>query len=392
VEKKTSHYVVAGTAAALGLLMGSSAVVSHRADYAEARLSRRANELRQRHEALPMHQDAPWGTTVEGNAFVSYDRAGRAAEAFGQEPMVALLQKDDGELAAEHELRAQFRPIAEDVRRGAHARDRRMIRPERRPDKLASLMTYRAAANAAIFEARYQRAAGNDLEAVRYTLDAMTFGADCVHDGVLIHQMIGAALVAIGVEAWDAQQLAQLDGEALAEFADGLAQLDRRLPDELRLEHEMTVMAGLVLDLPDASVLHDSLAWRYGFSTRWMTAEAFLMMADAMDRLNAQQHAAWADRKVAYEQEAARMLASGNDAAHVIMPNLVAAETQLRQVKAMVRLLRLAVDMHRGVESHMADPLGDGDLMVVRDGNGAELRSVAHEEVSHLARRVELDD
>ena len=46
-------------------------------------------------------------------------------------------------------------------------------------------------------EARARRLAGQPQQAVEYTLDAATFGADLVRSSLLIHAMIGGAMVAM---------------------------------------------------------------------------------------------------------------------------------------------------------------------------------------------------
>lgn len=392
MEKKTSRYLVAGTAAAMGLLMGSAALVSHRADYAVAKLARRANQLRQDYEALPTHHPALWGETVDGRAFAHYDRAAELAHAFEDVEVVKLALQDDIDLQAVMPLREQWQPVVAAARLGSHAADRRMQRSFGTPEHVASLLVYRRVANLLVLEARCQHAEGDDVEAVRYTLDAMTIGADCVHDGVLINQMIGSALVAIGVEAWPPERLASLDSAALESLAAGLEALDERMPTNLHLERELSVMAELLLGVANQDEWHGIAPWRYGFSGQWMAAEAFLMMADGAERMNGLGDAPWPECKAEYEREAERMLASGNDAAAMVTPNLVSAAQNLRQTKAMLRLLRLAIAMHRGVDRSLRDPLGDGDLMLVRDGDATELRSAEHGSNPHLSRRVELDD
>jgi len=354
VEKKTARYVAAGTAAAIGVLLGASALVTHRADYATAKLARRANQLRQQHEQLPTRHAAAWGETVDDRAFAHYAQAIELAEAFEDDELHRLIGGDDATVAQADELRARWLPVATAVRRGAHASDRRMVRPVHRPGKIGNLLTYRRATNLTMLEARHQRAVGNHREAVRYTLDAITLGVDCVADGVLINQMIGAAATAIGAEAWQQQHLRELDAETLDEFAAGLANLDARFPSTLHLEHEMWVTASLMLGVPDAGIWNHGSAWRYGFSDRWMAAEAFLLMADSVDRLNDLRDAPWDRRKAAFEREAERMLASGNNTAEIIMPNLLSAEQSLRRTAAMLHSLRLAIDQHRDTDTPLA--------------------------------------
>ncbi|MCK5944937.1 MAG: hypothetical protein KAI24_23315 [Planctomycetes bacterium] len=390
MNENAQRYVVAGIAAAVALAAGSGAIVTQHADRAVAQLATRANELRQRHEALPTHHDALWGDTADDRAFAHYGHAAELARGFEDHEIVGYHLTDELPLAELAPLRARWQPVVATACLGAHAADRRMRGAFDDPEHVADLLAFRRVVNLTVLEARCRLATGEPLEAVRHTLDAMTLGADCVHDGVLINQMIGAAMVAIGVDSWRDERLQQLDDDALAALADGLARLDQRLPTALRLERELTVMAGLLLDATDQVEWRGGAPWRYGFSGQWMTADAFLMLADGIDQLSRLDDARWPQRKVALERAVARMLESGNDAAAMITPNLASAALTLRQSKAALRLLRMAVDLHRGVERPLPDPLGDGDLTIARDGEAFVLRSVEHDRNQLLERRVEL--
>ena len=391
MEKTRQRYVLAGAAAAVGLLMLSSAVVSLRADRALETLSRQANALRQQYEADPVHHDAPWGTTSPGRAFEHYDRAAELTESIEDDEVRELLKLDDAALAAEAELRARWQPVVAAVREGAHRSDRRMVRPFDRPDRVLNLLSYRRAVNVTVLAARCARAEGKLTESVEMTLDAMTVGVDCVRDGVLINQMVGCALVAIGCEAWASEDLDALDGSQLQTFATGLAQLDARLPSALRMEHEFTVMVGLLFDASnpgDWRDWHGGASWRHGFSDGWMTAEAFSLMAEGIARMDAVRDAPWPQREAEYEREAERMRQSGNAVAAMITPNLACAERSLRRSKAEVRLLRTAVDLLRGEAQPFPDPLGEGDLTITTTEGMTEISSVGDDWRKQLRREV----
>ncbi len=384
--------MLAGTAACTGLLMCSSAVVSLRAEREFETLSRRANALRQQYEAEPVHHDAPWGATAPGRAFEHYDRAAELVESIDDAEVRDALKLGDAELAASARLRVRWQPVVEEVRAGAHRSDRRMVRPFDRPDRVLNLLAYRRAVNVTIFEARCARAEGDLSESVGATLDAMTVGVDCVRDGVLINQMVGCALVAIGCEAWGEEDLHILDEAHLRTFSAGLAQLDARLPASLRMEHEFTVMVGLLFDAPFRADAwhgwHGGASWRHAFSDAWMVAEAFALMADGIDRMDAIRDAPWPHREAEYEREAERMRQSGNAVAAMITPNLACAERSLRRVKAEVRLLRTAVDLLRGEAPRLPDPLGQGDLKVTTTQGVTEISSVGDEWRQQLRREV----
>ena len=121
-----------------------------------------------------------------------------------------------------------------------------------------------------LLEARARRAEGRYVDAVHLTLDVMAMGAACVQDGVLINQMVGAALVSIAVDAWPDEALRAAGAEALQTLRDGLARIDARLPATLDLDAELREMADALLSVPDQQDWCGVGSWRYGFSTRWM--------------------------------------------------------------------------------------------------------------------------
>ncbi len=391
MEKTKQHYVRAGAAAALGVLMLSSAVVSVRTGRAVETLSRQANALRQQHEAAVVHHDAPYGVTKEGRAFEHYDRAADLAESIGDEEVRDALKQDGASLAADGEQRARWQPVVAEVRAGAHRADRRMVRTFDRPDRVLNLLSYRRAVNLTVLESRRARAEGELRESIGLTLDAMTVGVDCIQDGVLINQMIGCALVAIACQSWSDEDLHALDQQHLEALASGLAQLDARLPDSLRMEHEFTVMVGLLFDATDPEDWrdwHGGASWRYGFSDNWMTAEAFSLMAEGIARMDAIREAPWPQREAEYEREAARMRDSGNAVAAMITPNLSCAEFSLRRGAAELRLLRAAADLLRGAPQPLADPLGSGELRVESVDGAVEISSVGDDPHRRLRRQV----
>src|SRR5204863_9382969 len=131
--------------------------------------------------------------------------------------------------------------------------------------------------NMTVFEARALRLAGQPRAAVERALDAATFGADLVRSGMLIQQMIGAALVAIAAdEAWPDAALQQLDRDSLDLLATGLERLDGLLPTTIDFQGELRFLAQTLAKSPATAVPGlDARSWRYGFSTQWMLADAF---------------------------------------------------------------------------------------------------------------------
>lgn len=352
---------------AVGLVALSAGVVHHRATTAWAAVEQRRADL-DAAEANPMDlRDVFWGEARDGEAVRHYERAIAAADLGDDHGLVVRTfpMADDGEAAAlTADLRARHRLVLDELRLGAHCRDGRAYPPTPGPLAVATpdLLRLRAVVNLGMLEVRALRHAGQGRAAVELTLDVATFAADHTQPDMLIRTMIGVALCAIVADGWPDDALKNLDAEALALFASGLAKFDARLPDALACGPELRYTAAALVD--GAYVLPTFQAWRYGFSTRWMLAEGFL----AYDRVVRQMDAsptAWAERSAAFETAIAPLAASPNPVAATIVPNLRAAEHNLREAKTRLRMLRLAVDLHRGhTPPDLQDPLGQGPLRV----------------------------
>ena len=73
----------------------------------------------------------------------------------------------------------------------------------------------------------------------------------------------------------------------------------------------------------------------------------------------------------------------------MLVPNLVSAEQSLREGIAAVRLLRMAVALHRGEDAPpLPDPLGDGALRVEPAAEGTRLSSAGTAARPQLVRIV----
>lgn len=375
----------------LGLTAATAAagvtVVRRGADAATAEMAQVRAALRARHDARLPPRDPAWGARAAGNAFTHYERAAALAAAFDDAADVRpLLAEPDAALHAAP-ARDAWSPIAAAVLAGAPC-DRCDYPRGDRSFGCANMLTYRRAANLSLFEARARRHEGRGHDAVRLTLAVMTMGAACVDDGVLINQMVGAAIVAIAVDAWSDDALRRADDAALRAFAAGLERLDVRLPTTIDLDAELEQMAAALQAVPEQGEWCGPGTWRYGFSTRWMCADAFLALAGAAERLRAAGDRPWPARRRLFERELQALADSPNPAAQVIGPNLDACERQLRWNVAHLRLLRQAIALHLGEPAALPDPLGDGPLQVTRDGAWATLASAGDDDRGQLRRRA----
>lgn len=392
LARSRRRLVLLGILAATALPLGGVAVVGFHADVSWRAMQTQTAALRAQLAARDHRRPPLWGEAALGNAFTHYDRAVEAARtAMAMQDTGRLLRCSDGELAADQALRTSWRSALNELRAGSHAAE--AAPPPWRADQpgptIVNLLHCRDLANIAMFEARARRHEGAHAAAVQHSLDAAQFGADLLHRGLVIHQMIGSAITAIAAD-WPDAALVELDRPALDLLATGLERLDRRLPLALDHDSELLFMATNLQQIPPNHDFVPSVeSWRHGFSARWMTAEALMIAAELAADLRQAQQLDWPQRQALIELECSAAAASTNPIVPMLVPNLAAAETNLREVVAMVRLLRMAVDLHRGLDvPPLRDPLGCGPLVVTRTDVGIELRSAGAERRPSLQRTV----
>lgn len=380
--------------AALVALFAADAWVQHRADAAWQRVVAEREHLEVRLAARPTRRAPLLGEATPGLAFDHYAVATAAAAPLDRDrgaPARKLLTADDAAVAADP-LRATWAPVVEALRAGAQAGDAKAPRQgpmTQRGDGILDLLAVRWVANAAAFEARALLHEGRGDDAVRVSLAGLTLGRDVMHSALLINQLIGCAVVAIGVDTWTEARLARLAPGARELLATGLAALDAQLPVTLDLDGELRFSAEAVLAID--GVGGDDLgigaldSWRYGFSSRWRLATHFLGYADLIRLANATRELPWPAR----EAQLTAALAAEDAAGNLFAANLQHAERQLRGVVASVRLLRMALDLHAGREaSALADPLAATPLAATKQDGGVRLASADAAKQPRLQRLV----
>ncbi len=371
----------AGTVVAV-LALGT-AVVQYSASTRWAAMEEWMAATREAWEGRNRERAVLWGDSVPGSAFEHYGVALAEAAKLRDDHdrlQVLWLRPDDLTKDERSALRERWAPGVAAVREGAHRSD--ALRPldfkTGFQSRIPTLLDTRWLTNMAVVEARELLAAGRGREAVEVTLDAATFGLDYVHGPTTIGQMIGSALVAIATsEAWTDERLRQLDRESLELLASGLQRLDASLPATLRLDGEHLFQAHMLMssefwkDDPYGEI--DS--WRYGFSSRWMVADAVLRMDRMARRFEATAELRWPQRVLELERIDQELAENGNpitaDSGNVWR----VAHRSLYQVVSRVRMLRMAVDLRRGLDVEpLPDPLGAGPFRVTDNEGRIEIR------------------
>ncbi|MFO0314602.1 MAG: hypothetical protein ACK539_15385 [Planctomycetota bacterium] len=256
-------------------------------------------------------------------------------------------------------------------------------------DGILDLLAVRWAANAAAFEARALLHEGRGDEAVRVSLAGLTLGRDVLHSGLLINQMMGCAVLAIGVDTWTDERLSRLSPTDRELLADGLAALDAQLPVALDFTSELGFAAAAIaqIEATDGKEQGNSAlgAWRHGFSPRWQLASHFLGYADVVRLADATRDLPWPEREARLRAAIAEADAAGN----VFVFHLDNVERQLRSAVASVRLLRMALDLHAGRDaSALADPLAAAPIAVSAGEGGVRLASADAAKQPRLQRLV----
>jgi len=343
----------------------------------------------------PQSRQPLWGEATDDNAFVHYRRAVSLIEPLDSDrrTLGKLLAKNDAELAeCTSELRPAWQRGLTALQDGAHALRFLEVTGPGAEDSVLNLLGYRSVANAAALEARVLRHEGDARRSAQLTLDTMTMASDIFHSGIVINQMIGIALLQIAMDPWSDEALQQLDKPTADMFARGLARLDKRMPARMLTKRETAFMIHYAQQAPITDDWGDwsaFAAYGYGFSTRWMMADAVLLTADCFKQLDAIPDNDWQARKALSDKLAADVLATSNTAAHCMLPNLLSAELSIRHTVGNLRLFRMALDLHRGVDSDpLADPFSRGPLLIEKTGNALRLKSVGDAGHRRLERLV----
>jgi hypothetical protein len=375
-------------------LFAGEAWVQRRTDAAWQRVAAERDGLAVQLAARPTQRAPLLGAATPGLAFDHYAVATTAAAPLDRDRNAEarkLLTADDAAVAAAP-LRAAWEPVVAGLRAGAQAGDARA--PQQGPmtksgDGILDLLAVRWAANAAAFEARALLHEGRGDDAVRVSLAGMTLGRDVLHSGLLINQIIGCAVLAIGVDTWTDERLSRLSPTDRELLADGLAALDAQLPVALDFASELGFAAAAIAQIEAAGGKEQGNsalgAWRHGFSPRWQLASHFLGYADVVRLADATRDLPWPEREARLRAAIAEADAAGN----VFVVHLDNVERQLRSAVASVRLLRMALDLHAGRDaSALPDPLAAAPIAVTAGDAGVRLASADAAKQPRLQRLV----
>lgn len=306
-----------------------------------------------------------FGTATPGNAWDAYAAAmalAKADEGLEEQVRPSVREKlDPSQLTTL--LGAHAKTLA-DLRRGAHCRDARdPIDWSQGFDGIAhSLLTLRGLSNLAVTQALAQIERGQPVAAVDTLLDAAQLGRDAMHSPVLINELIGAAVLLISTcEAVGRNDLLdRLSPAALDRFADGLAILDEHIAKVSQSLHGEAVLFARTARDPEffAKMGLSTQAWRYGFSTRFMFADAGLQMIELADRTVAAARGPWITCDTHLSGIEEEVIKAANPMLSAVAASRGVLLTRFQTI-ARLRLLRMAIEHRRGRPiPQLADPFG----------------------------------
>lgn len=235
--------------------------------------------------------------------------------------------------------------------------------PRRPPFPFTSSLT-----KLAVVAIRHDLARGRTDSAVRRTADALTLQADVAANRFGMVELLAAAGIVVLCDAWTDDALRSSESDALRTLARVLDAFEARLPAIGESFAGELVLCWHVLD-----------ARRPGHR---ITASAVAALLHEVEVLTKTEGAVWSVRRAALEASSER---SSNDP----VIDLGAVEAARRTAIARLRMLRIACAHHLGERLELADPLGDGDLLIeARDTTTIVVRSASPDDEGQRIERT----
>jgi len=407
--------VVVAVAAAAAVLLGAAVIVHQIADARWSTLRSWSEKVCAEYQRRDFRRPVAWGESQPGNAFAHYRRAlalaqplvdeNRLSHLWGQfmlkKPRAGTEPMSAAEAAAIH---AAWAPAITEARAGARCAEAGPAVDFRQPNLDFNLLTSRWLVNIMVLDASDAVAQRDGAGAVELWLDALAFGTDLMRSPGTIDRIIGVAVASTVVQQGCTEESLQaLDGAQLEQLAAGLARIDDAELLTSSLADEAMMSARYALQHTQELMEDSSCAtWRFGWSMRWMMADALLHMAREAEQ-PAVDGEPWPVRRARLEEQeqqamgaelldqlrvggaseatpAAPRLATPGDRnpwLGAVWPSLSLREGSARHLFAQVRCLRIAVEHHRGAElPALSDPMGSGPLGVERAAGKLRIASV----------------
>lgn len=383
----TRRLVILAFAAVVLLAVVAVWFVRQRADAAWKTMQATIATIEAELQAQPTQRAPLWGDPGPGNAFEHYERAAvRLPDHI--EWHDELIETFEASAPPSASLRQTWQAALGALRAGAAATDvARPLPGHGRSDPIETLLQWRRLTECAGLEARALRAAGDHVGSARCWLDAASLVSDQAQGATLMEDLVVAALFDWLCKELSEAELERMPADALELLAAGCARLDARLPVTPDPRPHLLTMAALMqaADTP-GGIAAD---WRHGFSLRWSIGAAVTALAEHARQVAVDADAAWPIRAARLTTASETLLANTNPILRLIAPNLPAVEREWRRLRATVRVLRVSLDLHRGLDvPELEDPVGGGFVMVTPRDGGLHVACAPLGESDEPTRRV----
>jgi hypothetical protein len=208
-----------------------------------------------------------------------------------------------------------------------------------------ALIDVRNLTTLAVGQARVLVEAGKPREAAELLLDAAQFGADLGQNAILLTELTALSVLC---QVFDGLRRLPPDPEV----GKALAVLDATFPNHAdAVQNDVALLGVSFVRMEQA---FDPSAWRFGFSQRLMTVDAWPTVEDMVRRMAATTTAPWAEAERVTAAIAADAKGSHNPIVQTIIPGLVRSQSASRERRAHLRMLRV---LHGGAAG-LDDPFG----------------------------------
>jgi len=252
--------------------------------------------------------------------------------------------------------------------------------------RIPGLVSCQMAAALVLCDARFHTEAGKVREAAEIVLDVCQYARDMAHNGSLLLEMISIALYNQALdELRDLVLSGKLTPEDLREIDRELELLDRSFPSNaLVLRNEAL---GLGWSMVKEQTSETGGAARslsvFGGPGRLMMADAFIDYERAMKSLADLESKPWPEVQRGESEIAAEFGKSWNPIKKALLSGPVTGYRVIRERRAQLRLLRIAVRYRAtGEVSVLDDPFG-ATLRTARTGDRLKIWSLGREGLDH---------
>jgi hypothetical protein len=355
-------------------------------------LTKRVNELQSEARARNVPRSVLHGRPLPGNAWDEYTIAINEATSWTEDPNgrnLGHFLNDDPETdrALVDRMLASHAAVLDHLRAGAQRLNGQHPYQWERAEKMQmpSLAGARILSRLALAQSKVLLERGRTQEALDLLLDKLVFARDLRANGPLLATLIGDAVYSLTFDEFKRLIASgKLTPAQLADLENKLEIADRDFPSLMTTMTNENLSLGMAVlngegsggSMAEWMAVAVQGGWRYGFSPRYMAADAFQERESHLRRAQiADSRGAAEVRKEARAIEA-EAVASTNPVVQMIMPSFARSDEAHRDTLTRLRLLRAAIGLLRtGTVPQVDDPFGSS-LLHSQSGGKTRIWSV----------------